>query len=508
MIAEKSKNLIKKQPVVVLVGHIDHGKSSILQKIKDFKITQKETGGITQHIGAYEVEEKGQKITFIDTPGHEAFGAMRARGAKVADIAILVVAAEEGIKPQTKEAINHIKKAQISMIVALNKIDKPEAQAERVRDELAKNDVLVEERGGKIPSIEVSAKTGKGISGLLDLILLVAEMENLQADISRRAEGVIIESYLDSKRGPTATLLVENGTLKGEEIVGTPSCIGKIKRMEDFQGIKIEQARPGQPASVLGFEKVPVMGEKFKVFSNLETAREKVEKKETEAPAVISLEPEQKILNLVLKTDVLGSIEPIEKVLAGLPQEKVFLRLLKKEAGKVNFSDVKLAEAGKAVVLGFRAKAPNEVLEAAKRKGIRILNFDLIYDLVEEIRGLMEKILAQEIVRVDLGKLETLIIFKTQKTRQIIGARVLEGEIKKGVKLEVFRSASPQGEAGEEEENKVGEGRVIELQKDKKEIDKGEKGDEVGILYQGSVKIQEGDILLAYEKKSQKVTLH
>jgi len=394
-----TEKLAKKQPVVVLVGHIDHGKSSILESIRDFKITEKEVGGITQHIGAYEVEQDGKKITFIDTPGHEAFSAMRARGAKVADIAILVVAADEGVKPQTREAILHIKKAQIPMIVAINKMDKPQADPERVRDALAKEDVLVEERGGKIPSVEVSAKTGKGISELLDLVLLIAEMEDLKADISKKGEGVIIESYLDSKRGPIATLLVENGILKEGDVIGTTSTFGKIKRMEDFQGKKIEKAKPGQPVLVLGFEKVPIIGERFTTFSDLKEAKEKIQVKKIEPAPVISVESDQKVLNIILKTDVLGSIEPIEEVLKSLPQDKIFLRILKKEAGNVNLSDIKLAETGKAVILGFRVKTPSAILEVAQRKKIKILNFDLIYDLVEGVRNYMAKILTPEVVK-------------------------------------------------------------------------------------------------------------
>jgi len=501
---EKAKNLVKRQPVIVLVGHIDHGKTSILDFIRKTHIAEKEVGGITQHIGAYEIEKDGQKITFIDTPGHEAFSAMRARGAKVADIAILVVAADEGVKPQTKEAILHIKKAQIPMIVAINKVDKTNAVPERVKDELSKYDVLVEERGGKIPCVEVSAKTGKGIADLLDLILLVAEMEKLQADISTNAHGVIIESYLDSKRGPIATLLLESGTLSKGDVLGTSSSFGKIKKMEDFQGKEIEKALPGQPVLVLGFAKVPVIGEEFKVFADLEEARAKIEAEKKKISPVISVEPEQKVLNLILKTDVQGSIEPIEGVLRILPQEKVFLRILKKDIGDINLSDIKLAETGRALIIGFRVKTPPLIREIARRKGIKILSFDLIYDLVEGVRRFEERILAPRVVRTDLGRLKTLVVFRTEKRRQIVGARVLEGEIKKGVKIEVFRTPlSPR--QGEEE--KVGEGKVINLQREKKDIEKGTKGDEVGILYEGNVKIQEGDILVAYEEKRQKVEI-
>ncbi len=510
-----NKNLTNKQPVVVLVGHIDHGKTSILDSIRKARVAEKEVGGITQHVGAYEVEKtssarpgQAEKITFIDTPGHEAFSAMRARGAKVADIAILVVAADEGVKPQTKEAISHVKKAQIPMIVAINKVDKPGAQPERVKDELAKYDVLVEERGGKIPCVEVSAKTGKGINELLDLISLVAEMENWQVDLTQEAGGVIIESYLDNKRGPTATLLLEKGILKEGGIVATSSCVGKIKRMEDWQGKKIEKALPGQPVLVLGFERVPIIGEEFQVCPDLETAKKRIKKREQEIElsSFPSSRPGEKVLNLVLKTDVLGSIEPIEEVLKTFPQEKISLRILKKDVGAINLSDIKTAEAGRALILGFRVKTPALILEVARRKGIKILNFNLIYDLVEGLRAFMERILAPEVIRVDLGKLKTLIIFRTERRRQIVGARVLEGEIKKGVQLEIFRPFSTNKQE-ESEEEKIGKGKVIGLQKDKKDIEKGTKGDEVGILYEGNVKIQEDDILVAYEEKRQKMGL-
>lgn len=545
----KIKNLISKQPVVVLVGHIDHGKSSILQKIKDFKITDREVGGITQHIGAYEValplkeaaSSRGQKaqgsrlakkeilrpaqddfaagrrkITFIDTPGHEAFIAMRARGARVADIAILVVAADEGIQPQTKEAISHIKEAGTSIIVAINKMDKPAAQPERIKDELGKYDILVEERGGKVPCVEVSAKTGKGISDLLDLILLVAEMENFGADINQKANGVVIESRMDRQRGALASLLVEGGVLKEEEVLGTSTSFGKIKRMEDFSGSRIKEVYPGQPVLVLGFSNVPAVGEKFRVFPSLDEAKNQIQVQEKQVFLAPDIGPDQKVLNLIVKTDVLGSIEPIRNVLKNLPQEKIVLKILKQGVGDINLSDIKLAEtsfsgkqagrayrqAGKTIILGFRVKVSNQIEETAQRKNIKILKFDLIYDLVEGIRKFMEKVLTVEVVRIDLGELKTLLVFRTERKRQIVGARVLSGEIRKGVKLEVFRSKEETGEL-----EKIGGGRVISLEKDKKEIDKGQKGNEVGILFEGDVKIQEDDILRAYERKQEKAEL-
>jgi len=494
---EKRENLISRAPIVVVLGHVDSGKTSILDAVRKTHVAEKETGGITQHVGAYEVELQGKKITFIDTPGHEAFSAMRARGAKVADIAILVVDGVAGVQDQTKEAITHIKKAGIPMIIAINKIDRPEADPEKIKRELAKENILVESIGGKVPSVEVSAKTGKRIGDLLELILLVAEIENLKGDISKPGEGVVIESYLDSHRGPTATLLLRDGILKPGEIVGTFSTFGKIKMLENFQGKKIEIAYPSMPVISIGFEDVPRVGERFKVFGTIEEAQNNIPKVEKEEKReVFLITPDKKVLNLILKTDVLGSIEPIENVLKGLPQEKVILRILKAEVGDINESDFKLAQSAKAKILGFRVKITPVAKSLAERDKIKILTFEIIYDLVRAVRELMEKILEPEIVRIDLAKLKTLLIFWTEGSRQIVGAKVLEGEVKKGTKIEVIRG-----------EEKVGQGKLINLQINKKDVEKAIRGQECGILYEGDAKIQEGDILVIFTKEKRKLGL-
>jgi len=494
---EKRENLISRAPIVVVLGHVDSGKTSILDAVRKTHVAEKETGGITQHVGAYEVELQGKKITFIDTPGHEAFSAMRARGAKVADIAILVVDGVAGVQDQTKEAITRIKKAGIPMIIAINKIDRPEADPEKIKRELAKENILVESIGGKVPSVEVSAKTGKRIGDLLELILLVAEIENLKGDISKPGEGVVIESYLDSHRGPTATLLLRDGILKPGEIVGTFSTFGKIKMLENFQGKKIEIAYPSMPVISIGFEDVPRVGERFKVFGTIEEAQNNIPKVEKEEKReVFLITPDKKVLNLILKTDVLGSIEPIENVLKGLPQEKVILRILKAEVGDINESDFKLAQSAKAKILGFRVKITPVAKSLAEREKIKILTFEIIYDFVQTIRGLMEKILEPEIVRIDLAKLKTLLIFWTEGSRQIVGAKVLEGEVKKGTKIEVIRG-----------EEKVGQGKLINLQINKKDVEKAIRGQECGILYEGDAKIQEGDILVIFTKEKRKLGL-
>jgi len=338
---QEQKEKFIRPPVVVVLGHVDHGKSSILEAIKDLKITSRESGGITQHIGAYEIEHQNKKITFIDTPGHEAFSAIRARGVNVADIAILVVAADEGVKPQTIEAINHIKSINLPLIVAINKIDKPEADPERVKRELMKYDIVVESLGGKIPSVNVSAKTKKGINDLLEMILLMAEMENLEADISSIAEGVIIESYLDSLTGPTATIILQKGILKKGDIIATQSAFGKVKILKDFQGKIIEKCLPSMPAIVIGFESVPIVGEIFKTFEAIEKAKENIKKEEIkDNPKKIENIEGKKVLNLILKADVFGSLEAIKKSLESIPQEKVILNIIKEEVGDINESDI------------------------------------------------------------------------------------------------------------------------------------------------------------------------
>jgi translation initiation factor IF-2 len=312
---ENQKNLKKCPPVVVVLGHVDHGKTTLLTAIKDFGVLEKEAGGITQHIGAYEIEHKNKKITFIDTPGHEAFEAMRSRGAKVADVAILVVDATQGVQAQTKEAIFYIKKRGLPLVVALNKMDLPQANPERIKDELAKLEIKVENRGGKIPALEISAKTGQGIEDLLEVIFLIAEIEEIKGDFSGKGQGVVIESYLNHKRGPTATLLVKNGILKKGDIVATNSVFGKVKILENFQGKPIEEAFPSMPVIVLGFEKVPQVGEEFKVFEDQEKAKEYIKESLIKKEKEIVIGPDQKVLNLIIKTDVAGSIEAVERVL-------------------------------------------------------------------------------------------------------------------------------------------------------------------------------------------------
>ena len=495
---KKSKNLITRPPVVVIMGHIDCGKTSLLDKIRKTSVAEKESGGITQHIGAYQVEKDGKKITFIDTPGHEAFCQMRSRGAETADIAILVIDSCKGVQDQTKEVINCIKTTKIHTIIAFNKIDKPAADINKAKFELQQKDILVESLGGKIPSVDVSAKTGVGIQDLLDLILLVAEMENFQADTSKSAKGVIIESYIDSKKGPLATLILKEGILSVGDIIATPSTIGKVKSLEDFQGKKITKIYPSDPALLLGLENLPMVGEKFEQFKDLEEAKSQI--KTPEKITIEKTEPEegQKTLNLIIKTDVIGSIEAVYDILKQIPQEKVVLNILKIEAGNVNENDIKLAKDSNALILGFRVKKTPiaKKLLLKDNMNVVVINFEIIYELVEAVRKFMEKTLSLETVRTDFGKMEVLVTFWGKKKRQIIGGKIVKGLVKKGTLIEVIRN-----------DEVIDQGKMINLQRKKKDIEQASTGERVGILYEGDKKIEKGDILVIYSKRKEKSTL-
>ncbi|MEA3452758.1 MAG: translation initiation factor IF-2 [Patescibacteria group bacterium] len=497
MTTKESKNLIEKAPVVVVLGHVDHGKSSLLEAIKDFRITHKESGGITQHIGAYEVEHKSKKITFIDTPGHEAFCAMRSRGAEVADIALLVIAAEEGIKPQTQEAIDCIKDAGLQMVVVLNKVDKPEANPQKVKNELLKADIVVEGLGGEIPCVETSAIQKTGIDELLELILLVSEMQELKADPDQHAEGVVIETHLDERMGFVAILLIKNGTLKIQDIIATQGATGKVKNMKDYKGNSIKTANPSQPVAVLGLETRPFVGEIFKSFTEIEKAKEYAIKKDQANTNTPSIAKEgQKTLNIILRADVVGTLEALEGMIESLPKEDLLIRVLKSDVGPIVEDDVNLAVASKAKIFGFRVKPNPLALRLADQKSAKIYYYEVIYELIQEIRRLMKREIESEIVRRDIGQMQVLKVFRTEKGRQIIGGRIVDGEVLKVAKMEILR-----------EDELLSKGRILELQREKKAIERAEVNDEVGILYEGKEKIQEDDILNFYIEEKKKSEL-
>ena len=483
--------IIKRSPIVVLLGHVDHGKSSILEAIKDLKITEKEAGGITQHIGAYEIEHGGRKITFIDTPGHEAFSKMRGRGAKIADIAILVIAADEGVKEQTREAIRYIKEYHLPLIVALNKMDKIGADPERVKDELEKEGINLEKRGGDVPVIQLSAKTREGITDLLDVIEILGEMINLETNIETLMEGEIIETFLDPRRGPLATIIVKEGVLKLGDIIASESATGKVRNLENFKGEKVSKAEPSTPVLVLGFDNLPLTGEKVKSFSSSEEAKIFIQRKKKESLINKELKGTgEKVLNLIIKTDVLGSLEAIEDSLLKMKVGEVGLRIIKGEVGPITENDIKLAEQFNATIISFKTKTPKKIKDTAVFKKIRILEFNIIYKLLEKIEEVLKKIAGPQVIEEVLGKIKVLATFGKMKGKQIIGGRVIEGEIKKLRKLKIFR-----------DQELLGEGKIFNLQRNKKDVDSVEKGYECGLLVDSETEIEKGDILEVFEEK-------
>lgn len=497
---QKNTKEITRPPIVVVMGHIDHGKTKILDWYRKTKIVEEESGGITQHIGAYEVEHEGKRITFIDTPGHEAFSKMRSRGAKVADIAVLVVAADDGVKPQTKEAIGIVSENKLPFVVAINKIDKPEANSERVKQQLAEEGVLVESYGGKIPSIEISAKEGKNMDALLETILLLAELEELQADPEKQAEGVVIEAHLDQRRGITATLLVRDGTLRSGNILVIGSAMEKIKIFEDFRSHTIKEAGPSSPILVSGLSKAPTIGEAFSSYSSRGAAEKFIAELPPETlgeKAAIIAAGEKPIFNIILKADVSGSREAIEESLKKLESEAIGINVIRSEVGDINESDVKMAQATKLVtIVGFKVKVDPAVRELAEQNKIRIATGEVIYDLLDRVKEKMIEMIPPEIKRINLGKIKILKTFKKDGDKQIIGGRVEEGVAEKGSKCEIRRA-----------KELVGSGIILELQREKIKVEEVAKGIECGIFVESAAAVQEGDVLEIYEEEIVKRTL-
>lgn len=503
----ENKNLTIRPPIIVVMGHIDHGKTKLLDTIRKTNVMEKESGGITQHIGAYEIIHNDKKITFIDTPGHEAFDKMRSRGAAIADVAILVIAADEGIKPQTLEALKHIQEAQIPFIVAINKIDKPEANIDKVKTQLAEKEVLLEGWGGNVPFQAISAINGQGVPELLELILLVAEMEELKADPDADGQGVVIESHLDPKKGVVASLLIENGAVNTSDFIVIGPIYGKIKSLEDFQGKSIKSATFSSPVLILGLPQVAPLGEKFIIAKNKKEAEKLAEKHAKEISAqkekIKSEEEktEKTILNIVLKADVAGSEEALIKMISGLNFERISAKIVKNGVGDIDESDIKFARAVNAIICGFKTKLPGAIQMQAEKENIKIIIADIIYELIDGIKEEMKKLLKPEIERNLTGKLSVLAVFKQLPSgEQIIGGRVTSGVAKKGAIIDVLK-----------DNQKIGKGKLSKLQKEKIDASEIAQGNECGILFTPTeprdVKIQPGFILEFYEEKTLPVEL-
>lgn len=509
LIKEDDPSALKERPPVVCVmGHVDHGKTKLLDAIRETNVVAGESGGITQHIGAYQVEKKGKLITFLDTPGHEAFTAMRARGAKVTDIAILVVAADEGMKPQTIEAMNHAKDANVPIIVALNKIDKPEANPDRVKGELSEHGLTPEEWGGKTVVVPVSAITKAGIDTLLDMILLTAEMMNLRANPDREAVGTVVEAHLDHNMGPVATVLINTGTLKLMDNVIVGSTYGRIKLMKDHNGKQVKSVGPSVPVRIAGLSETPKSGDILQVVKDEKTARDRADqirllnKKQTDeqlsaSNQLISQVKAEKVLKIIIKADTKGSLEAIKQSIAKIRDEEVAVKIIHSGVGMITDSDVMMASASKGLVVAFHADfdSPN-VARTAEREHVEVKKYKIIYDLLENIKKILSGLLEPEIVVVTLGRAQVKQIFLTKKKEMIIGCRVLSGKMEVKARLKVIR-----GRTATDEDNIVAKGMIDSLRKADETVHEIKEGNECGIKYVGELNVLEGDILEAYKEE-------
>lgn len=491
----EKKTEYRRPPIVVVMGHIDHGKTTLLDWYRKTKVTETESGGITQHVGAYEVEHNGRRITFIDTPGHEAFSKIRSRGANIADCAVLVVAAEEGVKPQTKEAIGTIREHHLPFVVAINKIDKPEANPERVKQELAQEEVQVESYGGKIPSVEISAKKGTRMDDLLETILLLSDLEDLSADPDKPAEGVVVEAHLDSRRGISATILILDGSIKKGDYMAIGRSVEAAKILEDFRGKPIEQAGPSSPIRLAGLGETPSVGEQFRVFPSKQATHNYIKnlppEEKTEIKNIIPEESERPIFNIILKADVVGSKEALEETLGKLESDNVGVRMIRSEIGDIGESDVKLALATKLVtIVGFRVKIDASVRDLAEKSGVKIVTGQTIYDIFDQTREKMKDVIPPIVARVELGRARILKLFKKEGNIQILGGRIEDGLLKKGSALEIIRVKAV-----------LGNGTIVELQKDKRQVDSAERGSEFGVKIDAKIALQEGDTIVAFEEQ-------
>ncbi len=501
--SEAAENLQPRSPIVAVMGHVDHGKTTLLDAIRRTKVAEGESGGITQHIGAYQVKHNGKNVTFLDTPGHEAFSEMRARGANVTDIIILVVAADDGVRPQTVEVINRAKFTNTPIIVAINKIDKENANPMRAKQELAEYGILTEEWGGKTIAVEISAKQNKGIDDLLEMVLLTAEIENLKANPEGKTVGTVIESDTELGLGAVATLIVQNGTLKIGDICVAGKAYGKIKSMESDSGKKLKLAPPSSPVRVSGLSTTAEAGDVLQTVETIEKAKqiaESVAKRQRshtlKGKHSLQGDLQNKSLNLIIKTDVAGSLEAIKQSLAKLKNDEVKIEILNSGVGEVNESDVLLAEPSKATIIAFRAKTNPKAINLAKQKKVIIDSYDVIYELIENITSAVVKMFTPEYEKVSFGKGEILAIFRTEKSEMIIGGKVTEGELRKNKRIAIERAGV-----------QIGTAEILELQQSKIATKEVTKGNEFGMKLKTNIKLQSGDILESFEENLKQKSL-
>ncbi len=499
---DNAENLKPRSPVVVVMGHVDHGKTSLLDAIRNTAVTDTEAGGITQHIGAYRVNCKGNDITFLDTPGHEAFTSMRQRGAMATDIAVLVVAADDGIMPQTIEAINHAKAAKVQVIVAINKMDKPEANPDRILQQLTEHELVPEEWGGDVICVPVSAKTHMGIDSLLENILLVAEMQELKANPDRRAKGIVIEARLDKGRGPVASLLVQNGTLNTGDIIVAGTAVGRVRVMTNENGIQLKQAGPSVPVEITGLAETPNAGDIFDAVSDERLARQLVEQRKQKAKDELNnakqkvtldnlfenlSEGELKELNIIVKADVQGSVEAVKQSLVKLSNEEVRVSVIHGGVGAVNESDVTLAQASGAIIVGFNVRPDAVAKSLAEREGVDMRMYRIIYDCIEEIEAAMKGMLAPKYREVQLGTAEVRSVYKISNVGTVAGCYVTNGKVSRASEIRLVREGIV-----------VCEDKIDSLRRFKDDVKEVAQGYECGITLEKFADIKEGDVFEAF----------
>lgn len=499
---KQKKELVTRPPVVTILGHVDHGKTTLLDAIRSSNIVGKEHGGITQHIGAYRVFHEKKQITFIDTPGHEAFTKLRARGANITDIAILLVAADDGVMPQTKEAINHAKAAGVPIIVAINKIDKKDVDIEKVKQQLSKEGILVESWGGDVVSVEISAKEKTNLNELLEMILLLSEMIELKANLNVEAQGIILEARLDAAKGPVATVIIRQGALKQGQPFISGNTYGKARALFDERGKPMKSAGPSDPVEVLGFADVPFAGDIFQVLPDLETAKRisqirtsQIEKKESPAPEHLTLdqlfkkfeEGEVKELALIIKADVQGSVEVLKDLLPSLSTEEVKIKIIHSATGNITETEVLLASASNAIILGYNTKASQKILDFAKEENVEIRIYNVIYQLTKDVKDALSGLLEPLKKEVYLGRAEVKRVFRIPRVGDVAGCQVSDGKITRNAQIRVIRN-----------EEVVHQGRISSLKHVKENVTEIKKGYECGIGIESFRDIQEGDIIEAF----------
>jgi len=498
---EDPAKLKPRPPVITVLGHVDHGKTSLLDAIRVTNVTAREAGGITQHIGAYQIEHNGRKVTFLDTPGHEAFTAMRARGAQVTDVAVLVVAADDGVQPQTIEAISHVKAANVPIVVALNKIDRPDANPDQVKAQLAEHGVTIEEYGGDTPLVPVSAKTKQGIEDLVEVIMLVADVADLRADPDRPAIGRVIEAHLDKGRGPVATVLVQTGTLERGDLVVAGTTFGKVRAMVDDKGKNIGRAEPSRPVEILGLPEVPEAGDVIRAVPDEKAAKVLVAQnardraggtRGAEPPATLDemfaqvKEGKAKELKLVLKADVQGSLEAIKGALAKVPQDEVALSVIHDAVGDITESDLTLAAASGAVVIGFNTKMEAPARRVADSTKVDVRQYKVIYELLEDVQKALTGMLEPEMVESTIGHAEVRQIFTSGKTT-IAGCMVVDGVVRRGAQARLLRGGTA-----------AYDGKIATLRRIKDDVREVNAGLECGIVLENNNDVQVGDIIECY----------